>query len=135
MDTIHDITQHDFERFENYIRNTFSKYERINFEKELSNNPPLRAKFDEIKLIIEGIEQAELKDTLEQIHRDLNLENKSLNKQSFLNKKFITVAASSIGIILLISALFLIRPAKNEQLFAGYFKSDPGLVTAMSTHS
>jgi tetratricopeptide (TPR) repeat protein len=126
-----DISPSDLERFESYIAHKMKGDEKVNFEKELINDPLLKAKFNEIKNIIEGIEKIEFKNKLEQIHREMDVGKDRPGNKFIFNWKYLSVAASVL-VIALISIFIFNQPKKNEKLFADYFKSDPGLVTAMS---
>ena len=127
-----DISQTDFERIEKYLINAMAGDEKINFEIELNTDPVLKAKFDELKSIMEGIEKIELKETLNQFHREMEENgNGSKVRKLHFNWKPLTVAASVI-VLAVVSVLYYNRPDTNERLFAGYYKTDPGLVTAMS---
>lgn len=127
------ISQADFERIEKYITRKMKGIEKVNFEKELHTDPVLKAKFDELKGIIEGIEKAELKAKLEQIHTEAEAQGENgFRKKSRFNRIYLSTAASVIIIVFITTLLFL-RPKEHERLFTQYFKSDPGLVTAMSS--
>lgn len=132
MNVKQDISQDEFDRIEKFITHQMTEKEKANFEKEVNTNPLFKAKFDEIKDITEGIERAELKEMLDKFHQEMEEQEKNHRKKLFfLNRKFLSVAASFL-IIVFISTLLLVRPNKNQRLFAEYFSSDPGLVTAMS---
>lgn len=132
MNVKQDISQAEFERIEKFITKQMTDQEKVNFKKELKGNLLFKAKFDEIINITEGIERAELKEMLDKFHQEMGEQEKNHPaKPIFLNRKFLSVAASVL-IIVVISTLLLVRPNKNQRLFAEYFSSDPGLVTAMS---
>jgi len=132
MNNIQEISQTDFERIEKYLTNQMTGDEKISFEKELSN-PSLKAKVDELKDIIEGIQKTEFKESLNRFHRELETKGKKgLGKIFTINWKSLSFAASVI-LIAVVSALLYNRPSAIERLFTSYYKTDPGLVTAMST--
>ena len=128
------ISQAEFERIEKYIMLKMTETEKTEFDNELRTDPELKAKFEELKYIIEGIEKVALKEELEQIHaRSEAQDEKGFRKKSGLNRNYFSIAASVI-IVALISTMLFLRPKENERLFADYFESDPGLVTAMSSN-
>ncbi|MEZ5104011.1 MAG: hypothetical protein R2757_05920 [Draconibacterium sp.] len=133
MNLKQDISQADFERIEKYLSDKMGENEKLFFEKELKETPALNAKLDELKLIFEGIEKAEFKEKLNQFHREMGKDsNLRIVKTTSFNWKSLAVAASII-FIAVISVIFYNRPNANERLFAAYYKTDPGLVTAMSS--
>ena len=132
MNQKQEISQADFERIEKYLSNKMAEDEKLDFEKELIVDSVLKSKFDELKALLEGVEKVEFKEVLNQFHQEMEAENKNQGEQVWFNRKSLLVAASVL-IIAIISVLYFNKPKNNEQLFAQFYKTDPGLVTAMSS--
>lgn len=134
MDHKKNISQAEFERIEKYLLNQMNAEDKLDFEKELSEDSDLQEKLEEIKTLTEGIEKLELMESLNQFHREMKEEeNTAPQKIIRFNWKPFSVAASVI-LIAAISILYYNRPDRNERLFTKYYTTDPGLVTAMSAN-
>lgn len=130
-----DISQEEFEAIERYIQQQMTVEEREAFTKKLNTDLALKHKLETIKLLLMGIQEAELEEKLEEFHDGLHLLKKNRIQpptNTFALKKWL-VAASVLVIVALSSLLFLNRDTKEEKLFAAYFRPEPGLISAMGT--
>lgn len=119
--------------------------ERAEFEKKIVSDKALAQKVEDIKAILEGIEEAAFRKNLDQIHHELEREStasselgKTLEKGETIKLslwKFIFIAASLFLAIGVVVWLFLFQSDPSERLFMSYYKADPGLLTAMSSAS
>ena len=129
-----DISQEEFEAIEEYIQQQMTAEEKEAFTKKLSTDLALQHKLEMVKLVILGIQEAELKKKLEEFHNGIFSTKKNRFQQptkTFAIKKWL-VAASVLVIVGLGSFLFLNRDTKEEKIFASYYQPDPGLISAMS---
>lgn len=124
------ISQEEFEKIESYLLKSMSNSQQKIFEKELSENKALSAKFHTVKSMVNGIEEIAFRENLEGIHQEWEANASESQKKSWIWIRY-SIAASIILVIGFFSWLFWLRPDVSEQLFATYYQADPGLVTAM----
>jgi tetratricopeptide (TPR) repeat protein len=139
------ISQEEFEKFERFILGHMADQERMVFEKEVASDKILSQKLEDMKVILEGVEEAAFRNNLDKIHQELELDTSKpakSKKQDFKKEniqlfpwKPISIAASLLLTIGFFAWLFLLKTDPNEKLFMAYFQADPGLVTAMSSAS
>lgn len=130
-----DISQKELEAIEQFIFQHMNVEETAAFTKKLSSDLALQHKLETIKLLLVGIQEAELEHKLDEFHDGLHLLKKNRIQpptKSFSIKKWL-VAASVLVIVGLCSLLFLNHETKEEKIFAAYFQPDPGLISAMGT--
>jgi TolA-binding protein len=89
-----------------------------------ANDPVWREKADGLRLLILGIEEAKLEDSLEGFH----LQTEKVGRQNHWMK---WVAAASIVGVAVIGASLLLTGTPEEKLFELYYRPDPGLPTLM----
>jgi len=131
-----DISQKELEAIEQFIFQQMNAEETAAFTKKLSSDLALQHKLKTVKLLLAGIQEAELEKKLDEFHNGLHLLKKNRiqpSAKTFALKKWL-VAASVLVIVALGSWLFLNRDTKEEKLFAAYFQPEPGLISAMGTN-
>jgi tetratricopeptide (TPR) repeat protein len=129
-----DISQEEFEEIEKFILQQTSADEQDAFTKRLETDTGFQQKFETVNLLLIGVQEAELTKKLEDFHRNLLLstkKNRVLGKTSALKNWL--VAASVIVITGFASLFYLNSDTKEEQLFAEFYRPDPGLLSAMSS--
>ena len=135
------ISQEEFEKFERYILGHMEDKERIAFENEIASDKILSQKLEDIKVILEGVEEAAFRNNLDEIHQELQKDSSDPimpKKPIYKNVKLIpwksfSIAASLLFIAGFFAWLLLFKSEPNERLFIAYYQADPGLVTAMSS--
>ncbi|MFB6318426.1 tetratricopeptide repeat protein [Saccharicrinis sp. FJH54] len=133
MNKPHNISQKEFEQLERYILNLMDEDERQTMDAGIQSDAVLRDKVNEIRQLMEGIQEAELREIMNQFHQEIEKNRSSGRKRTvFLFSRPFAVAASVI-VILALSVYLFMRPDRNQRLFADYYRTDPGLVTAMSS--
>lgn len=122
------ISTEEIERIESFLDGSMSDSDKIAFEEQLKSDPELQAKTDEIRLLQVGIQEAILAKKLASFHQPAaKVVTMKSNRTKWL-------AAASVLILLAAGAWFLfLQKNPNEQLYANYFKPDPGLPTTMSS--
>jgi tetratricopeptide (TPR) repeat protein len=129
------ISQEEFEAIEGYILQQMSVEETEAFTKKLNTDLALQHKLETVKLLLVGIQEAELQKKLDEFHNGLVSTKKNRIEpptKTFAIKKWL-VAASVIVIACVGSLLFFNKETKEEKIFAAYFQPEPGLISAMST--
>lgn len=131
---INKMSEAEFEKIEQYILGKMDIEAQKAFEIELSNNQQLQDEVEEVRLQIQAIEEASFKDELDQIHASMSADGTQVVPMSSAPVKrkanWWAIAAAFIGIVGL-GIWFVNRAPSHEQLYAQYFKPDPGLVTPM----
>ena len=122
------ISPEEMEKIESYLDNSMSALDKSQFEQELQSNPELAAKTDEIRLLQVGIQEAILEKKLKSYHEP----TAKLVPMKFSAKKWM-IAASTIGILIIAGWFLFLKKSPNEEIFASYFRPDPGLPTTMSS--
>ncbi|WP_194973451.1 tetratricopeptide repeat protein [Aquiflexum lacus] len=145
MENNYHISQEEFEKFERYILGSMEGKEKTAFEQSIASDKVLTQKMEDMKVILEGVEEAAFRNNLDQIHQELEMEtttsnetNKPADKKEVINLfplKPLSIAASLLLTVGFFAWLLLFRPDPNERLFMAYYQADPGLVTAMSSAS
>lgn len=127
------VSREEFEKIEAYLNGDLSKDEILEFETQLNTDTIFRAKFDDIKTVLTGIETQSLKEQLDIFHKELSANEQDLlvndPKVKSLHWRKIAVAAI---LIVGLGSFWLFSGSPNEKLYSEYFTPDPGLPTTMS---
>lgn len=134
MDNTQDIPQEEWERMERYVLNNMTPEERAEFDARLSDDVSLQAKLSELQLLMVGVNEAVLQEKLAAFHQEIPAREKEyrIGHRKTSSLKTWLIAASILFIAGVGGWLLLQRDSSEEELFATYFKPDPGLITAMS---
>lgn len=128
-----DISQQELETIEQFIFQQMKDEESAAFTKKLHTDLALQHKLETVRLLLVGIQEAELEKKLDEFHNSLHLLKKNQIQrlsQTFALKKWL-VAASVLVIVGLGSLLFFNQKTNEKKLFAAYFQPEPGLISAM----
>jgi tetratricopeptide (TPR) repeat protein len=130
----HHISENDLILIESYITKTLDADARVAFEKELLQNSDLRQKTSEVRLLLLGIQEVELKAKFPEFHQGMSRTGASLALKTSRGNNFSRLAiAASILLFLCLGAWGIwFRQPFHEKLFNHYFLPDPGLATVMS---
>ena len=132
LNTNYTISAEEFSSIEQYLLDETNAEQKQAFENKMSQDVVLTSKVNEVKLLLAGIERASLKDRLDSYHVSIkkNQPQKSGGKIVPLKRKWLV--AASVALLAALSVwLYSSRGDKYEQLYATYFKPDPGLMIAM----
>lgn len=128
------ITPEDFEYIENYLNGKLDSKDLQEFEQRLQTEPEFKAKVEEIKSVLIGIETQALKEQLHVFHEDIDTKttNSKIHniKAHTFNWKRLLIAAA---LIIAAGSFWFLNENSNERLYAKYFSPDPGLPTTMSS--
>ncbi|MGY6522187.1 MAG: tetratricopeptide repeat protein [Mongoliitalea sp.] len=135
MNKQHHISQEQFEQIENYILGKLTEQEKESFEIALQTDPSLQDKVQEVKGLMEALEEAGLRASMEEFHQVFDTEL-ALDKPVKRLNPWFGVAAAVITLLILAGVWVLIPTSTiYEDLFESYYVEDPGLITAMSSES
>ncbi len=127
------LSEKEQDLFEEYLLGRLSDEEATQFQQELKINPELSEKFQEFKALFRAVEEAALRNTLEDFHNE-TVTFKGINTSKKTRVVFYRIAAGIAVLIALGTGYWLTnRPNSNERLFEAYFSPDPGLPTVMGT--
>ncbi len=133
---LNDISQEEFERIEAYLNGQLSKEDLIVFESRFKEEAGFKAKVEDIKTVLTGMETQALKEQLDIFHKDVSKMGNALIQEEVkvhsINWKRLLVAAV---FIIAAGSFWFISGNSNERLYAKYFSPDPGLPTTMSSNS
>lgn len=130
MLNIAEIPQNELALIEGYLLKELSTEEQLAFEQRLAADTQLQQWVKQTRLFSVGIQEAVLTEKMETFHSAA-----SLHKQAPVVKmnrvKKIAIAAAVV-IVVATGAIWLTSQKNtNEELYATYFKPDPGLPTVM----
>ena len=128
-----DITPEELATIERYIFKQMPQDEYETFSRKLEEDEDLREKTKSTRLLLLGIQEAELTDRIDAFHKDLPFFKQKKVKRAakvFSFKKWL-VAASVIILVGVGALLFFNHFNTQEKLFSKYYQPDPGLITAM----
>lgn len=129
--------QEEHDRIEKYILGQLGTEEKQAFEARLKTSSELQSLVEDHKVLLDAIEEQSLIENMEQIHQDVfaNSSSSAVTKTFSLGISWVKYGvAASVAILLLWGGYTLSRKQTTEQdLFASYFRPDPGLPTTMSS--
>lgn len=128
-----DIAPEEFEIIEQYILQQLPAADADVFTARLQNDEVLRNKLHAVRLLLLGVQEASLTNTIADFHNDL----KKSTKESQPTGKMISLkywlAAASVLLIVALGVIFFNGPDTTEKIFATYYKPDPGMISTMGT--
>lgn len=132
MNHSYDISPEEFEQIEQFLNNEMPSAQAAAFTERLQSDLVLQQKLEEVKLLTLGINEAVLKNKLDNYHEAVT-STTSLKKTGRVISigKRLLAAASVLAIVGLSVWWFLLKENKYEQVYSNYYKPDPGLITAM----
>lgn len=137
MNDQHLIPQEQWEEIERFLLQEMTSEEEERFRERMLLDPDLKKATEEVKLLSIGLQEEYLENKLDHFHKEL-VPNSGPKKRNgkLLSIKGWLVAASIVFVLVISGYFFFARKNKNAELYAEYFKPDPGLVTAMgSSHN
>ncbi|HTN46828.1 MAG TPA: tetratricopeptide repeat protein [Flavipsychrobacter sp.] len=131
MNNAINITEEELEFIDRYLHQQLSETEQKIFDERLRTDPLWQQKVTEIRLLSTGIQENVLLEQLDQFHSHLTtVENKT--KIIKINPfKRLSVAASILFFVGILSWMLFFRKSGDEKLYASYYQPDPGLPTVM----
>ncbi|MES2772688.1 MAG: tetratricopeptide repeat protein [Bacteroidota bacterium] len=134
MNLDHNIPAEVYEEIERYLLKSMTAEAQQGFVQKLANDPVLREQVQQVRLVIVGIKELSIQDSLEGFHNGIPANTKMpAGKLKRMQAQRWLVAASVIAVLLLGGVWIYTKKSPNEKLFATYFKPDPGLISAMSS--
>ena len=122
------------ERIERYFSGEMDDLERIDFDKEVMNNPILAAAVKEYRALVMGIKTFGLQQQLNDVMSEEQLDegDEDIQPSTFRFRWW-----HLIGVAIFIGGLYFLsqfgqsRPESHENLHIAYYYQDPGLPTTM----
>ena len=131
----YEISADELELIENHLRQNLSPDEVILFEKKMSSDVNWQNKIEEAKLLILGTQEVNLAQHLDQFHEKLTGTNAQPGSKLVQLRTRWMVAASLLLVFSVAAWLLFSNKNEFDELYAGYYTPDPGLLTAMGPAS
>ena len=123
------ITDEELQRIERFVQGDMDATEAAAFAENIQADNDLRAKVDEVQLMLVAIGEANLQEQLPDFHKTIILSGKSGGASTWrINWKI----AASVLLIVALGGWWLYTGTSEQRLYSGYYTPDPGLMTAMS---
>lgn len=127
------IPPEEFEMLERYVLKRMSDEDHQAFTNRLTHDANLQKKLRSVRLMLTGIQEAGLSDKLDLYHQGLRNNRNRTSRGIRISLRRMMVAASVILMIGMGALWYFSQSAKpDSNVFATYYKPDPGLLTAMS---
>ncbi len=123
-------SQETQQQIDGYLLGTLNADELAEFQKKMELDPMFKKAVQEQKLLLESVEEYNLRQSLNVLHSAIKQENSKKTQYSW-----IAVAAFLAIIIGLTSWALFFNTNSAEKVFAKNFEPDPGLPTTMGTSS
>ncbi|MDC8002939.1 hypothetical protein POV27_02690 [Aureisphaera galaxeae] len=136
MSTENDISQELFETIEGYLNGSLPDSERMEFERQLENDPTLQQNVEDIKTLLIGVESAVLQDRMESFHEELPKDRPQAPEPQVQRSRRNWYYGFGIAASIALAAALYFTPLgddPNQSLFENYFEPDPGLPTTMGS--
>ncbi|RYD82847.1 MAG: tetratricopeptide repeat protein [Sphingobacteriales bacterium] len=122
------FTEEELDLADQYLSGQMSVEERIAFEQRLQNDSDWAVKFKEIQIMALGIQEASLRNEMQQWSQ----QKKAARVRSINGIKKIAAAAAILLSVSVLGWMLIFKKSGTEQLYADFYKPDPGLATKMS---
>ncbi|WOD44152.1 tetratricopeptide repeat protein [Hwangdonia lutea] len=130
------ISQKLLETVEQYLNKTLDADKLKAFEDRLKNDLEFKTQVEDIKTMLLGIEAQSLKETLDDFHKETKTAPHNITKRKTATNKSLWnfgKFAAAAAIIIAVGSIWFFSHSPNQNLYAKYFKPDPGLPTTMSS--
>jgi tetratricopeptide (TPR) repeat protein len=134
MSDQHLIPQEQWEEIERFLLHEMTSDEEERFRERMLLDSDLKKATEEMKLLSIGVQEAYLENKLDHFHKEIipNSAEKKRNGKLLSIRRWL-VAASIVFVLIISGYFFFGRKNKNAELYAEFFKPDPGLVSAMGS--
>ncbi|MBN8665966.1 MAG: tetratricopeptide repeat protein [Chitinophagales bacterium] len=130
----YDISPEEFDQIEQYLAGQLTASENSLFEKRIQEETEWAEKVKEVKLLVLGIKENELKTRLQSFHKQMNTTTSIKTEapvRSMGSRRWL--AAASILLVAALATWWMVsRQDPYEKLYSTYYTPDPGLPTTMS---
>lgn len=118
---------------ESYLSHALDEGARLDFEKAMQNDSELQQKTNEVKLLLLGIREAELKAKLPGFYEGIGSKAGSipLKGAKGFSISRLAIAASVLALLSLSVWSTWFRQPLQKKLYSRYYAPDPGLATVM----
>lgn len=122
------FTEEELQLADQYMNGHMTADEREAFEKLLATDHSWKEKYTAIRLLSTGIKEASLRNEMQQ----WNGHTGAAPVRSIAWVKKLAIAASLLLAVFVLSWALFFKKSANENLYAHFYKPDPGLATRMS---
>lgn len=130
----YDISPEEFDQIEQYLAGQLTASENSLFEKRIQEETEWAEKVKEVKLLVLGIKENELKTRLQSFHTQMNTTTSIKTEapvRSMGSRRWL--AAASILLVAALATWWVVsHKDPYEKLYSTYYTPDPGLPTTMS---
>lgn len=126
------ISKEEWELIEDFLRNNLSDAQKITFDNLSENDLEFPQKINEVKSVLQGVKEGVLQQKMDVWQENIHSFEEVSVKPIQTDWKKHLMAASILLIIGLAAAWWILKPSAEEQLFAQFYKPDPGLATVMA---
>lgn len=127
MNTRINISEDEFEELESLLLGTLKPEQQKIVEQKIAFDENYASKLNEVKLIITGIQENELKKHLQTLHQKESV----IIKRSPVRRMYFRWVAVAAIFVLVITLALGVFTNRNDKLFAKYYQPDVGLMTSM----
>ncbi len=117
---------------ERYLKDELTEGELINFQNRIETEAGFKEKIKEVNLLIMGIEEAGVREKIEELHSE-NFDEKKKPKTLKLKTRRILSIAASLLILFGLASFLYFQKMQGNKLYNQYFQPDPGLATVMGS--
>ncbi|MCK7589651.1 tetratricopeptide repeat protein [Subsaxibacter sp. CAU 1640] len=133
MEDNSNISQELLETIERYYNGSMSKDELEKFENKLEQDNVFKSQVEDIKTLLFGIESQSLKEKLDEFHKEIPLQEQTVETSSKVRRLDFWKYATAAVIVIGLGCFWFLSGSSNERLFNNHFTPDPGLPTTMSS--
>lgn len=130
------ISQEELILIDQFLNNELEGEQLRQFRDMLESNPDMEARISEIRLLRLGIREAGLRAEIAQIHhKQFGAVNKAGKSRFSFSFGWNIGIAATLLLLIGLGIFFTIHQQSKNNLYALYFKPDPGLMTTMGAES
>jgi len=124
-------TQENVDLIDAYLLGNLDSDQLFEFKQRMDLYPDFRLMVNEQKTLMQGIEEGNLRNSLNDFHTEI----KDEPHKKWMSREWLALAASILVLISVSTWAFLNSGNSPEKVFTSNFKPDPGLPTTMGTAS
>lgn len=126
-----EITSEELAYIEHYLQQEMTEEERAFFLQKMESEAGFKEKVKDVQLMLLAIAETGVEEKMEEFHQ--RLASPVIRQSKTIRLRYFAVAASVAIIVSLGVWFLLINNDTKKDLYAGYYKPDPGLMTVMGS--
>lgn len=138
-----EITRDELIAIERFLRHEMSREERADFLARMEEDPQMANKIKEVRMLLAAVEEAAMEEEIAGYHREMTelreqdhppVSDRRSAPPQFRRARFIPWSVAAAVLALFSAMLWYLLPGtgNHKNLYATYYKPDPGLMTVMS---